>query len=52
MTRILHRLLPEEPEVTGLLTLLLLTEARHEARVQEGKLIPSVSRTGPAGTRR
>jgi RNA polymerase sigma-70 factor, ECF subfamily len=40
LTRILRRLLPEEPEVTGLLALLLLTEARREARVREGQLVP------------
>jgi RNA polymerase sigma-70 factor, ECF subfamily len=40
LTRILHRLLPEEPEVTGLLGLLVLTEARREARVRDGQLVP------------
>jgi RNA polymerase sigma-70 factor (ECF subfamily) len=40
LTRILRQLLPEEPEVTGLLALLLLTEARREARVRNGQLIP------------
>ena len=39
LTRILHALLPEEPEVTGLLALLLLTEARREARVRGGELV-------------
>jgi RNA polymerase sigma-70 factor (ECF subfamily) len=39
LTRILRRLLPEEPEVTGLLALLLLIEARHEARVRHGQLV-------------
>ena len=39
LTRILHELLPEEPEVTGLLALLLLTEARREARVRNGQLV-------------
>ncbi|WP_116952800.1 RNA polymerase sigma factor [Jiangella endophytica] len=33
LARILHRLLPAEPEVTGLLALLLLVDARREARV-------------------
>lgn len=33
LARILHRLLPGEPEVTGLLALLLLTDARRDARV-------------------
>jgi RNA polymerase sigma factor (sigma-70 family) len=37
LTRMLHRLLPADDEVTGLLALMLLTDARHR------------SRTGPAG---
>jgi len=37
LTRLLQRLVPDEPEVTGLLALLLLTDARR------------ASRTGPAG---
>jgi len=40
LTRLLRRLLPEEPEVTGLLGLMLLTEARREARVRHGQLVP------------
>ncbi|MGB7449866.1 MAG: sigma-70 family RNA polymerase sigma factor [Ornithinimicrobium sp.] len=41
LTRILRGLLPEEPEVTGLLALMLLTEARHRARVDVGgQLVP------------
>ncbi len=40
LTRILRQLLPEEPEVAGLLGLLLLTEARREARVRNGQLVP------------
>jgi RNA polymerase sigma-70 factor, ECF subfamily len=40
LTRILRRLLPDEPEVTGLLALLLLIEARHESRVRHGQLVP------------
>ncbi len=39
LARILHGLMPEEPEVTGLLALLLLTEARREARVRGGELV-------------
>jgi len=36
----LHRLLPDEPEVTGLLALILLTSARTAARVdQDGALV-------------
>jgi len=40
LTRVLRRLLPEQPEVAGLLGLLLLTEARREARVRNGQLVP------------
>jgi RNA polymerase sigma factor (sigma-70 family) len=41
LTRALHRLLPEEPEVAGLLALMLLTDARREARTGAGgELIP------------
>lgn len=38
--RILHDLLPDEPEVSGLLALMLLTEARRPSRVDEsGELV-------------
>ena len=40
LTRVLRGLLPDEPEVTGLLALQLLTEARREARVRNGQLVP------------
>src|SRR5690606_17210394 len=41
LTRLLHRALPDEPEVTGLLALLLLTEARRPARTDpDGALVP------------
>src|SRR3954452_24118353 len=40
LTRILRQLLPDEPEVTGLLGLLVLTEARRKARVRNGQLVP------------
>src|SRR5881394_605745 len=40
LTRILRPLLPDEPEVAGLLGLLVLTEARREARVRNGQLVP------------
>ena len=41
LTRLLHRLVPDEPEVTGLLALLLLTDARRVARTgPAGELIP------------
>lgn len=36
----LRGLLPEKPEVAGLLGLLALTEARREARVRDGQLVP------------
>ncbi|MDF2746889.1 MAG: polymerase subunit sigma-24 [Propionibacteriaceae bacterium] len=40
LTRILHRLLPDEPEVAGLLALMLLSDARRPARSTEaGDLI-------------
>lgn len=40
LTRILHGLLPAEPEVAGLLGLQVLTEARRETRVRHGQLVP------------
>jgi len=41
LTRVLHRLLPRDGEVTGLLALMLLTDARRAARVgPDGALIP------------
>lgn len=40
LTRILRQLLREEPEVAGLLALLVLTEARREARIRDGELVP------------
>ena len=41
LARLLHRLMPDEPEVSGLLALLLLTESRHAARTtQGGDLVP------------
>ena len=40
LTRVLRRLMPAEPEVAGLLALLVLTEARREARVRNGQLVP------------
>ena len=40
LARVLHQLLPDEPEVTGLLGMLLLIEARREARVRDGQLVP------------
>ena len=41
LTRLLHRLLPDDPEVMGLLALMLLTDARREARTDaSGALVP------------
>jgi RNA polymerase sigma factor (sigma-70 family) len=41
LTRILHRILPNEPEVAGLLALMLLTDARRAARTDpEGSIVP------------
>jgi RNA polymerase sigma factor (sigma-70 family) len=41
LTRWLHRLLPQDPEITGLLALMLLTDARRGARTApDGNLIP------------
>ena len=41
LTRIVHRLLPDDGEVTGLLALMLLTDARRPARTgPTGELIP------------
>jgi predicted RNA polymerase sigma factor len=41
LTRLVHRLLPADGEVAGLLALMLLTEARHGARTgPDGSLIP------------
>jgi RNA polymerase sigma factor (sigma-70 family) len=41
LTRVLHELLPDDAEVTGLLALMLLTDARRAARTgPHGELIP------------
>lgn len=41
LARMLHRLMPDEGEVAGLLALMLLTDARREARTDsDGSLIP------------
>jgi RNA polymerase sigma factor (sigma-70 family) len=41
LTRIVHRLLPDDEEVTGLLALMLLTDARRAARTgPDGALVP------------
>ena len=40
LTRVLRSLVPDEPEVVGLLALMLLIEARRESRVAGGELVP------------
>ena len=40
LARLVRALLPDDPEVTGLLALMLLTEARRAARVRGGQLVP------------
>ncbi|MEU2115271.1 DUF6596 domain-containing protein [Streptomyces sp. NPDC016459] len=41
LARLLHRLLPEDPETAGLLALMLLTDARRPARTgPHGELVP------------
>ena len=41
LTRLVRRLVPEDPEVTGLLALMLLTDARAPARIgPHGELVP------------
>jgi RNA polymerase sigma factor (sigma-70 family) len=41
LTRLLHRLLPDDDEVAGLLSLMLLTDARRAARTDtSGELVP------------
>ncbi len=41
LTRLLHRILSDDPEVAGLLALMLLTEARRAARTRpDGALVP------------
>ena len=40
LARILRALLPDAPEVTGLLALMLLTDARRSVRVADGELVP------------
>ncbi|MGW4063603.1 RNA polymerase sigma factor [Amycolatopsis sp. NPDC004747] len=39
LTRLIHALLPDDGEVTGLLALMLLIEARRPARVSAGELV-------------
>lgn len=39
LARVLHQLMPDEPEVSGLLALALLTESRRPARVVDGAAV-------------
>ena len=39
LARIVSQLLPDEPEPTGLLALMLLTDARRETRIADGELV-------------
>jgi len=51
LTRLLHRLLPGQGEVAGLLALMLLTDARRDARSDaDGSIVPSRSSTASCGT--
>jgi RNA polymerase sigma factor (sigma-70 family) len=43
LTRLLHRLLPEEREVAGLLALMLLTDARRAARIGDDGMLVSLA---------
>ncbi len=47
LTRILATLMPDEPEVSGLLALMLLTDARRSSRIADGTLValPDQDRT-------
>lgn len=49
LARVLQQLMLDEPEVTGLLALLLLTHARAEARFFGGELVTLVNRTAASG---
>lgn len=40
LARVVRALLPAEPEVSGLLALMLLTQARRPARLRDGELVP------------
>jgi len=40
LTRVVRTLLPDEPEITGLLALMLLTQARRSTRLHAGELVP------------
>jgi hypothetical protein len=48
--RALAGLMPNEPEIDGLLALMLLTNARRDARVADGTIVLLRTRTGRCGT--
>ena len=47
LTRVVHRMLPDEPEVAGLLALMLLTDARRTARIGRVRRADPAARAGP-----
>ena len=47
LTRMLHRILPDDDEVTGLLALMLLTDARRPARTDRARRPGPDGRAGP-----
>jgi RNA polymerase sigma-70 factor (ECF subfamily) len=49
--RALVELMPDEPEVHGLLAMMLLHDARREARFRDGELACSPTRTARSGTK-
>jgi len=49
LARILHRLMPGEPRVTGLLALMLLTDARRQGQVRPGHRRSLETRTAASG---
>ena len=51
LTRVVRTLLPDEPEVAGLLALMLLTQARRATRVDGGALVPLDEQDRPAWDR-
>ena len=48
LTRLLHRLLPDDGEVAGLLALMLLTDARRAARTDAGRVDRAARRAATA----
>jgi predicted RNA polymerase sigma factor len=52
LTRMAHRLEPDDPEIQGLLALMLLTEARRPARIDaDGALVPMAAQDRTRWTR-